>query len=129
MNASSTIRPHTLFKIRTAGIALLPVCALLVSCGNPSNLASKSLDKVTGLWPSRVPIAKVRPQDLKKMPSGADRALAWNRHLNQWVFVPMNYNPATLPDAQTLPIDGGLLPPLQSGETTILNGQGLLPEE
>jgi len=110
---------------------LLSGCTLLVSCGNSttSNLASQSLDKVTSLWPSSVPIAEVRAQDLKKMPSGADRALAWNRHLNQWVFVPMDYNPATLPDAQTQPIDGGLLPPLQSGGNSILEGQGALPRE
>lgn len=71
--------------------------------------------------PSRIPIAQVREADLQKMPTGADRALAWDRHLNRkrYVFVPSNYKPPTLPDSRSLPMDGGILPPLrpQQGST------------
>ncbi|GEM_PF-4030740 len=120
------------FKIpTTAGFTLAVSCSLLISCGNSStsNLASKSLNKVTSLWPSRVPIAEVRQKDLKKMPSGADRALAWNRSLNQWVYMPVDYNPPALPEDPTYPIDGGLLPPLQPCQGSTAEGRGQVPEE
>ena len=112
--------------------SLFSGCLLLASCGNSaSNLASKSLDSVKNLLPSSVPIATVRSKDLKEMPSGADRALAWNQSLNQWVYVNIDYNPATLPNSQTQPIDSGLLPPLNSNsaEGTILDTSGQLPGE
>lgn len=122
--------PHILKRI-SVSLTLITSSSLLISCSSSSssNLASKSLDKVTGLWPSRVPVAEVRKKDLKKMASGADRALAWNRSLNQWVYVPVDYNPPTLPDDQSFPIDGGLLPPLQPGQDSTLEGRGQLPLE
>jgi len=121
---------QTLNRSANLRLSLFLGCILLTSCtSSTSNLASRSLDSVKNLLPSRVPIATVRTKDLKKMASGADRALAWNQSLNQWVYVDIDYNPATLPDAQTLPIDGGLLPPLESGEGTTLNNTGQLPGE
>jgi len=86
--------------------------------------------------PSRVPIAEVRAGDLQKMPTGADRALAWERHLNSkryasnsrgW-FAPKGYKAPTLPDERTLPANGGLLPPLHPGQGSSLNGGGSLPD-
>ena len=118
-------------------LTLLSSGSLLVSCGtSASNLAGKSLKSLksiksatAGLLPSRVPIAEVRTKDLKKMASGADRAIAWDRKLNRWVYTAVDYKPATLPNEQTLPVDGGLLPSLHPGQNTTLNGQGPLPGE
>lgn len=119
---------------RAASLTL--TCSLLLSCGNSSstsskekNIARKSIDQIANLWPSRVPIAEVRNDDLKKMPSGADRALAWNRSLNQWVYMPVNYKQPTLPNDQTLPMGNGLLPPLHPGQNSSLEGLGQPPLE
>ena len=122
-------------------------CIAFTSCGNfsASSLAKKSVasakksvtsvkKSVTGILPSRVPIATVRSEDLQKLPSGADRALAWERHLNRqryayagrW-FPPKNYKAPTLPNEAGLPADGGLLPPLHPGQGTTLEADGQLP--
>ena len=113
-------------------------CFIFASCG-ASNLAKKSVKSVSksvaGIMPSRVPIATVRSKDLKKMPTGADRALAWERHLNRkryaynsgWM-APKNYKAPTLPNDRGLPIDGGLLPPLHPGQGTTMDGSGQLPQ-
>ena len=127
----------------------LTVCMGFASCSNFSatNLAKKSVTSVksasksvsksvAGIIPSRVPIATVRTEDLKKLPTGAERALAWERQLNSrhyasynsgWV-VPANYKAPTLPDERSIPADGGLLPPLHPGQSTTLQGNGELPQ-
>ncbi len=92
------------------------------------------MKSIAKLIPSRVPVTEVREKDLEKMPSGADRALAWDKHLDskryaslsRW-FLPKNYKAPTLPTAQTLPTDGGILPPLRPGQGSALEGQGSLP--
>ena len=75
-------------RIPLISLALIP-CSFFVSCGNfnasafkPSNIAKKSAKSIAKLMPSRVPVTEVREKDLKKMPSGADRALAWDTHLD-----------------------------------------------
>ena len=115
------------------GLSLV-ACSLLVSCGNYSaaSLAKKSVNSVANLIPRRIPVAEVRPQDLRKMPTGADRALAWDKHLDSRRFVffrPKNYKPPTLPDTQAMPADGGILPPRRSGQGSSLDGSGKLPAE
>lgn len=115
-------------------LALLSCGTLLVSCGtSASNLAGKSLDSIksatANLLPSRIPIAEVRTKDLQKLTSGTDRALAWDRKLNRWVYMAVDYKPATLPDQPSLPVDGGLLPALHPGQNTTLKSQGSLPGE
>lgn len=116
----------------------LASCLIFTSCSNFSatDLAKKSVKSVTGLMPSRMPIATARAGDLKKMPTGADRALAWDRHLNSkryaysgpaWVL-PKNYKAPTLPDERGMPADGGLLPPLHPGQGTTLEAGGQLPQ-
>ncbi|MGB1260483.1 MAG: hypothetical protein ACPG6P_10610 [Akkermansiaceae bacterium] len=54
---------------------------------------------------------------MKKMPSGADRVIAWNRHLDKKRFAfiptswkPFNYKPPALPKGDELPDSPGLLP-------------------
>lgn len=110
-------------------------CSLFLSCGNfnasgVSKIAKKSVKSVANLIPSRLPVAEVRPKDLRKMPTGADRALAWDRHLDsrRYVFfAPKHYKAPKLPDDRTLPTEGGILPPLHPGQGTSLEGRGELP--
>lgn len=102
--------------------------SLLISCGE-SSLAHQSLQSVSSLLPSRVAIAEVRPKDLKKMPTGADRALAWDRKLNRWAYVEVDYNPATLPEDQDLPLGAGLLPPLHPDAPDDMVEPSVLPSE
>ena len=122
--------PYLVTRPLPLSISLFGACLVFTSCGNStSNLASQPLDSVKSLLPSRIPIATVRNKDLKELPSGADRALAWSKSLNRWTYAKIDYNPATLPDTQTQPIDSGLLPPLNEGESSILNNSGTLPDE
>ena len=130
MNTPTFISP--IKKTTATGLTLATSCVMLVSCQTnlTSGIAGKSIDKVAGLWPSRVPIAEVRNKDLKKMASGADRALAWNQSLNQWVYLtPVDYNPASMPDEPTYPVDGGLLPPLHPEKNDAVDQRGQNPEE
>ena len=118
----------------------LTFCIGLASCSNfsASDLAKKSVksvsNSVAGIMPSRIPIATVRKGDLEKMPTGADRALAWERHLNRKRYAfsgwsaPKNYKPPRLPDELSLPVDGGLLPPLHPGQGTTMDASGKLPQ-
>ena len=113
-------------------------CSLFVSCGNfnaaaVSKVAKKSVASVANLVPRRVPVAQVRPKDLKLMPTGADRALAWDRHLDskryasnsRW-FAPKHYKAPKLPSARSMPTDGGILPPLHPGRGSNLEGRGAI---
>ena len=112
----------------------LITCSLLVSCSNfdATGMAKKSYKSVATLIPRRLPVTEVRPKDLEKMASGADRAMAWDRHLDskRYVFfAPKNYKAPKLPDARTLPTDGGLLPPLHPGRGSTLKGKGDMPRD
>ncbi len=142
----SPLQDYISFPTRIVRIILtLTACIGFASCGNFSatNLAKKSVSSVksvsksvTGIIPSRVPIATVRTQDLKEMPTGEERALAWERQLNRkryasysggWV-APKNYQAPTLPDEASFPIDAGLLPPLHQNQGTTLRASGELPQ-
>lgn len=108
--------------------------SLLVSCGNfdAAGLAQKSVRSVANLIPRRVPVAEVREKDLRQMPTGADRALAWDRHLDarRYVFfIPKHYKAPKLPATRSLPADGGILPPLHPGRGSSLDGRGSLPPD
>ena len=131
------VSPYTLKK--TAPVILILIsCSLFPSCGSSSltKTTNKSYQAISGLIPRRVPVAQVRPKDLRKLPTGAERALAWERHLDasryaynsSWV-APKNYKPATLPVMRTLPSGAGLLPPLNPGQRTNLEGRGNLPSD
>lgn len=98
---------------------------LFTSCGavdTAKHFAKRSANSMAKLMPSRIPVAEVREKDLKKMPTGADRALAWERKMNKkrfaytsWKFVPGNYVPPKLPDDQaTSSSEGSILPPLKN---------------
>lgn len=64
------------------------------------------------LRPSGVDVVEVREQDLKEMPLGKERALAYERKRSFWSFVlPSDFEEPTLPDIQDADMDGSLLPP------------------
>jgi hypothetical protein len=75
-----------------------------------SNLASSSVDS---LLPSRVKVVEVREKDLKELPTGKERALAYQNERKRgfWFFNSLtNFQEPTLPEmgADT---SYGLLPP------------------
>ena len=118
-------------------VLLIIACSLCTSCGGSdvSTTISKPYKAIANLIPRRVPLAEVRPDDLRKLPTGADRALAWDRKLDakryaygSWV-VPKDYQAPTLPDSRTLPSAGGILPPLHPGQDSSLEGRGKLPSD
>ena len=135
MNVPSFFKPHKPFFRRILlHFTTLASGLVIISCGtSASNFAGKSIQSIklvtSNLLPSRIPIAEVRTKDLQKISSGTDLALAWDRKLNRWVYTNVDYKPATLPDQQSLPIDGGLLPALHPGRNTTLDGRGSLPNE
>jgi len=113
-------------------------CMLFSSCGDSmiAATAAKPYKALTHLIPRRVPIAEVRTKDLRKMPTGAERAQAWSSHLDSKRYAytttwspPKDYQAPTLPDTRGLPTTGGILPPLQPGQDTSLEGRGNLPSD
>ncbi|MBT8036147.1 MAG: hypothetical protein KJO21_01265 [Verrucomicrobiae bacterium] len=120
-------------RIPPVSIALL-TCSLLVSCGNhpTAKLVKKSARSMANLIPHRIPVTDVRVKDLHAMPTGADLALAWDRHLDsrRYVFfIPKHYKAPKLPASRSLPADGGILPPLHADRGSSLEGRGSLPTE
>lgn len=101
---------------------LLCGCAasfLLASCGAVDAVKSTT-DKATSgiskfsladLHPSKIDVVEVREKDLKEMPLGKDRALAFERKKSFWSFIPGNFKEPELPKIQDGELDGGLLPP------------------
>ncbi len=121
-NATSELG-KLIWKIAPTSFTLAS-CLFLVSCGTfdkATTLAKNSIQSVKSvtklvpkLIPRRIPIAEVRAEDLKKMPTGAEKSLAYERKKNRrrFAFIPGFYKPPTLPVSRSLPSDGGILPPL-----------------
>lgn len=68
---------------------------------------------VSKIRPAGVKVVEVREKDLKPLPSGHDRALAFEntRKRNFWSFMgPVDFKEPTLPEAGG-EMDGSLLPP------------------
>lgn len=92
---------------------------LLVSCGAVNAVKSSTAKVTTGisqfsladLRPARIDVVEVREKDLKEMPLGKDRALAFERKRSFWAFFPGNFKEPALPQIQEGEFDGGLLPP------------------
>lgn len=118
---------------RMSRVTLLPAIAAtfgLVSCatvgkiGNGSlTLVQKTTAKVSQLTemavdkihPAGVKVVEVREKDLKKLPSGQERALAFEntRKRGFWFFNgPVDFKEPTLPSPGG-EMDGSLLPPKQ----------------
>ncbi|MFK7911816.1 MAG: hypothetical protein AB8F34_14620 [Akkermansiaceae bacterium] len=130
MSNSNEFFSATTARIKKIAPASLTLTAsiLLVSCSNfdAASIVKKPIksvaklvpDKMPRLIPQRIPIAEVRTKDLKKMPTGAEKALAFEekRNRRRFVFIPGLYKAPTLPDERTLPTDAGILPPLRRNQ-------------
>lgn len=101
---------------------LLYGCAatlLLASCGAVDAVKSSTAKATAGisqfslanLRPSKIDVVEVREKDMKEMPLGKDRALAFERKKSFWAFLPGNFKEPDLPEIQEGELDGGLLPP------------------
>ncbi len=128
---------------------LIASCTLFCSCGfNTAVLESKpiqslkknSMQSVKNLMPTRIPIATVRANELKPLPTGAERLAAWKKSQaskqryasiskEQQSNISKLYKAPILPTEQSTPTDGGILPPLAPGIDSSLEAQGLLPSE
>jgi hypothetical protein len=67
---------------------------------------------IANILPSqRVKVVEVREKDLKKLPTGKEKAIAYRRSGGFWLFAgPVNFVEPTLPEPGS-EMDGGLLPP------------------
>jgi hypothetical protein len=85
---------HLARRIQTALIAAFCVFSL-VGCGTVTGLKDKTMagvGKVTDLAKSPfkpgVPVVEAREDDWKELPSGRDRAMAYQRERRFWLFGP-----------------------------------------
>lgn len=105
-----------------ASLACLASCASMGKAGKDSmafmeetgNAAASKISELTyKIRPSQVPVVEVREKDLKKLPTGEERALAFEKSRRQrsWFFGgPVDFKEPNLPEAGG-GMDGGLLPP------------------
>ena len=74
---------------------------------------NKVADLTMSPFKSDIPIVEARPDALKKLPSGEDKALAYQRNNRFWNFLgPIDFKEPSLPD-EPGSMDGGLLPPIE----------------
>ena len=101
-----------------ACVLALPSCARMsalsqAATSKMSEFSRNSLAALDRLRPGpRVPVVQVRHKDLKDMPLGHDRALAYQdkQRNGWWFFGPVNFKEPVLPDASA-ESTGSLLPP------------------
>ncbi len=94
---------------------------LLVSCGAMDSMKSTASNATKGisqfslsdLRPAKIGVVEVRQKDLKEMPLGKDRALAFDRERKRsfWAVMSGSFEEPTLPAIQDGEVDGSLLPP------------------
>lgn len=93
----------------------------LVSCATVDKMASATTSKVAEfsdmavnkIRPAQVKVVEVREKDLKELPTGHERALAFqsSRKRNFWFFGgPVDFKEPMLPE-DGAEMDGSLLPP------------------
>jgi len=66
---------------------------------------------LSDLRPARVDVVEVREKDLKAMPLGKERALAFDRERKRTFWSFLNFKEPALPKIEDGDIDGSLLPP------------------
>ena len=115
------MKSSRLFALGTAGVCALafPSCSKMstlskAATGKMSDFSHKSLAAFDGLMPSRVPVVQVRQKDLKDLPLGHERALAFqekqHNSWSSWFFQgPVNFKEPVLPDTSA-ESNGSLLP-------------------
>ncbi len=95
------------------------VSILFVSCesvnavksGTAKVTESISNFTLTDLSSAKINVVEVREKDLKEMPLGKDRALAYERKKFFWSLIPLNFKEPDLPKIEEGEFDGSLLPP------------------
>lgn len=96
------------------GCALTSCSSLKSTASKVGDFSRKSVAKVGDLLPSkRPPVVDVRQKDLKDMPLGHERALAFQEKKRQswWFFSgPVDFKEPELPDVEA-EMTSGLLPP------------------
>ncbi len=124
-------------EMRLSSLALpLALAAVLSSCGTMKSISSatssgvdklgQSLDSglskvaavATSPFKPAIPVVEARPDDFKKVESGHEKAIAYQRAQNNrrsgfWGFFsgPSDFEEPTLPELDESTFDGGLLPP------------------
>jgi hypothetical protein len=106
-----------------AGALVLSSCSTVKTTATKVGEGSRELTsdfegpRIASLFRKRPYVAEVREKDLKKMPTGEERALAFEetRRRSFWDIFrgPVNFDEPDLPEDGSL-IDGSLLPPKQN---------------
>lgn len=101
------------------GVVVVPLG--LGSCGAVKSFKDSTATMVAklpalprpGMLGDHPKVVKVRPQDLKEMPLGHDRLVAYQRSgaFGFWPMGEVKFEPAALPEPGS-EVDGSLLPPL-----------------
>lgn len=94
---------------------LLASCASLETVKEGTANVARGVKEFSwgGLGRPGVDVVDVREQELKEMPLGKERALAYERRRRNsfWSFALPDFEEPDLPDAGEVPEDGSLLPP------------------
>ena len=93
--------------------ALLASCAAVDAVKTTTAKATSGISRLSlaDLRPSRIDVVEVREKDLKEMPLGKERALAFERKKSFWAFLPGKFKEPELPKVEEGELDGSLLPP------------------
>ncbi len=99
-----------------ASVCLLASCASIDAVKASASNATQGLKQfsLSDLRPSSVDVVEVREKELKEMPLGKERALAFEEKQKRsfWSFMsPVDFKEPTLPSVSDEGIDGSLLPP------------------
>ncbi len=116
---NQSLEPAMLKPIVTgcAAAALFSSCAAVNAVKTTTSqvtakaTAGISQFSLADLRPKRIDVVEVREKDLKEMPLGKDRALAFERKKSFWAFFPGNFKEPDLPKVEEGEMDGSLLPP------------------
>ena len=94
---------------------------VLISCGSMSAVKSTAANltknvsqfSLSDLRPAKIDVVEVRQKDLREMPLGKDRALAFDRERKRsfWSFLQGGFKEPSLPAVDDSEVDGSLLPP------------------
>ncbi len=83
------------------------------SSGAVAKVSEITGNSLAGFLPAQVKVVEVREKDLKALPSGQERALAFEKTRKRtfWAFTkPVDFKEPSLPQGST-DMDGSLLPP------------------
>ena len=94
---------------------ILGSCGAMNSVKTSAANVTKSISQfsLSDLRPAKIDVVQVRKKDLKEMPLGKDRAIAFDREHKRsfWSFLPGNFKEPSLPNLKDGNMDGSLLPP------------------